>query len=110
MASGPAIQERWGRPAYELKDRAEVWELESDYIAQAVMSYILILSPQRIILGGGVMKEQVLFGLIRSKVEEKLNGYICTPEMKDLDSYIVPASLEGNQGIMGGLKLAIDAL
>ncbi len=110
MASGPAIAERWGKPAYELSDRPEVWEMEAYYIAQAVSNLILILSPKRIILGGGVMHQEALFPLIRAKVPEILNGYIETKEIHDLDHYIVPASLHDDQGIMGCIRLALDAL
>ncbi len=109
MAAGPAIEERWGQKAVELADRDEVWELESAYIAQALSSYILTLSPQIIILGGGVMHQTQLFPLIRKKVLEQLNGYINTSEIKNIDKYIVPASLNDDQGIMGAVKLAIDA-
>ena len=110
MAAGPAIGERWGKPAYELSDRPEVWELEAWYIAQAVSNLILILSPKRIILGGGVMHQEALFPLIRAKVPEILNGYIETKELQDMDSYIVPASLHDDQGIMGCIRLALNAL
>ncbi len=106
LAAGPSIEKRWGAKAAELVDRAEVWELESDYLAQAIMNFILTVSPQRIILGGGVMHQAQLFPLIRRKVVEKMNGYIRTPEMADMDTYIVPASLNDNQGIMGCFRLA----
>jgi fructokinase len=109
MAAGPAIEERWGQPGKKLRDRKEVWELEAYYIAQALTSYIMILSPQKIILGGGVMHQEALFPLIRKNVAEMLNGYLRTKELEDLDSYIVPASLNDDQGIMGCIKLAIDA-
>ena len=109
MAAGPAIEERWGQPGKKLRYRKEVWELEAYYIAQALTSYIMILSPQKIILGGGVMHQEALFPLIRKNVAEMLNGYLRTKELEDLDSYIVPASLNDDQGIMGCIKLAIDA-
>ena len=109
MAAGPAIEERWGQPGKKLRDRKEVWELEAYYIAQALTSYIMILSPQKIILGGGVMHQEALFPLIRKNVAEMLNGYLRMKELEDLDSYIVPASLNDDQGIMGCIKLAIDA-
>lgn len=67
-------------------------------------------SPQRIVLGGGVMKPSRLFGLVREKVARDLNGYLCCPELDDLDSYIVEASCGGDQGILGGLELARRAL
>ncbi len=106
LAAGPSIEKRWGDKAVNLVDRSEVWELESDYLAQALMNFILTVSPQRIILGGGVMHQMQLFPLIRKKVVEKMNGYIRTREMADIDTYIVPASLNDNQGIMGCIRLA----
>ena len=106
LANGPAIAERYGLPAVELADRAEVWELEADYIAQALMAYILTVSPQRIVLGGGVMKQEQLFPLIRTKVAEYLNNYLDTKEIKDMDMYIVPPMLGDDQGIIGCLELA----
>ena len=106
LASGPAIERRWNKKAYELKDLAEVWEMEAFYIAQGIVDFILTLAPHKIILGGGVMHQEQLFPLIRSKVAELLNGYVKTSQLEDLDTYIVPASLNDNQGIMGCLQLA----
>ena len=110
LAAGPAIEERWGVSARELKDRAEVWDLEAYYIAQALTDYIVTVSPEMIILGGGVMHQEQLFPMIRNYVKEMLNGYIKTEEIEDLDHYIVPASLNDDQGIMGCLELARQAL
>lgn len=106
LASGPSIEKRWGKKAIELKDETKVWELEAYYIAQALVGYILTLSPQRIVLGGGVMHQEQLFPLIRKKVVELLNGYVRTPQISDIDNYIVPAALNDNQGIMGCIQLA----
>jgi len=110
LASGPAIAERWGRPAEELHNNATVWEMESHYIAQAMVNLILIMSPRVIILGGGVMKNEALFPMIRKRVKKILNGYLDRDEMRDLDKYIVPASLKGNQGVLGCIELARRAL
>ena len=106
MACGPAIQDRWGKPAKELREMPEVWDLEAKYIAQALTSIIYTLSPQKIILGGGVMSQSQLFPLIRKYVLEYINGYIDTKELRNINAYITPAALNGNQGIMGALKLA----
>ena len=105
MAAGPAIEERWGKKGVELVGREEVWDLEAYYIAQAITGYVLTVSPEMIILGGGVMHQQQLFPMIRSYVKEMLGGYIRTKEMEDLEHYIVPASLQDNQGILGALEL-----
>ena len=110
LAAGPAIEKRWGKKAALLADRPEVWELEADYIAQALTGYILTLSPRMIILGGGVMHQEQLFPLIREKVTQMLGGYIQAKELDDMEHYIVPASLNDNQGIMGCFELARRAL
>ena len=109
LASGPSIQARWGKPGVELADRKEVWELEAYYLAQAICSYIMILSPERIIIGGGVAHQEQMMPMIRAEVQRQMGGYIQAKGMQDLDSYIVLPSLNDNQGIMGGLKLAMDA-
>ncbi|MBP3569842.1 MAG: ROK family protein [Lachnospiraceae bacterium] len=110
LAAGPSFEGRYGKKAMELKDFPEVWELEADYIAQALMNYILILSPERIVLGGGVMHQEQLFPLVRKRTAELLNGYIKTKQMDNLDTYIVPPSLDDNQGVLGCLKLALNTL
>lgn len=109
LASGPAIEERWGKKGEELSGCANVWELEAYYLAYAITNYILILSPQKIILGGGVMHQEQVMPLIREKVGKMLGGYLKTKELDDMDSYIVLPALNDNQGILGALKLAIDA-
>ena len=110
LAAGPAIEDRYGKKAFDLKDVPEVWELEAEYIAKALVNYILILSPQRIVLGGGVMHQEQLFPLVRQKTVELLNGYVLTKEIDNIESYIVPPSLNDNQGVMGCIQLAVDAL
>lgn len=108
LAAGPAIEARWGKKGFELADRREVWELEAYYIAQALVNYIMILSPQRIVLGGGVMHQEHLLPLIREEVKRQLAGYIDTAELDHMEQYIVLPSLNDNQGIMGALKLGLD--
>ena len=109
LASGPSIQARWGKPGVELADRKEVWELEAYYLAQAICSYIMILSPERIIIGGGVAHQEQMMPRIRKEVLRQMGGYIAAKGMQDLDNYIVLPSLNDDQGILGALKLAMDA-
>lgn len=110
LAAGPAIEERWGKKAVELADRPEVWELEASYIAQALVDYTVLVSPQKIILGGGVMHQTQMLSLVREKFKTLLNGYIQTKEIADLEHYIVVQSLDDKQGIMGALKLGLMEL
>lgn len=108
LASDLAVSDRWGRPAIELLGDMKVWEMESYYIAQALANLILVLSPRRIVLGGGIMMRagDYLFPMVRKQVKEILNEYLNTDELRDMENYIIPASLQGNQGIMGCLELA----
>ncbi|UHA74853.1 ROK family protein [Paenibacillus sp. 481] len=111
MASGPALEERWGVKAYELSSDHKAWEIQAYYIAQAIMNYMLILSPEKIILGGGVAKQQQLLTLIREQVRTMLNGYIAHEAILNrLDTYLVPPQLKDCSGITGALVLAHQAL
>lgn len=105
LACGPAIEERWGKRAEELTDQAQVWEMEAFYLAQALVDYICTFAPEKIILGGGVMKQRQLFPLIRRETARLLNGYLAAEELRNLEQYIVPESLGGDQGILGCLRL-----
>ncbi|MEH7109039.1 ROK family protein [Bacillus sp. JJ1764] len=107
LAAGPAIEERWGKKAKDLVDQEQVWDMEGYYIAQALMQYILILSPKKIILGGGVMNQKQVFPYIFQHLKEMINNYISLPE---LFSYIVSPGLENKAGIIGSLLLAHQAL
>lgn len=102
LASGPAIEARWGVPAEALPPDHPAWALEARYLALAVASFICTLSPARVILGGGVMRRAQLFPLIRSEVERLLNNYVGLPE-------IVPPALGERSGVCGALVLAEQA-
>jgi fructokinase len=111
MASGPSLERRWGKAGLELFNNEKVWEIESYYLAQAIANYILILSPKKVILGGGVMKQEQLFPLIRKEVVNLLNGYIQANEiLEDIDSYIVPPGLGDNAGLAGAIALAQNCI
>ncbi|MBH1941385.1 ROK family protein [Mobilitalea sibirica] len=106
LASGPSIEKRYHTKAYKLQSNEKVWEIEAYYIAQGIVNLILTFSPHKIVLGGGVMKQKQLYPLIRDQVLKLLNGYIKTPQLNDIDNYIVSATLDDKQGILGCLELA----
>ncbi len=111
LASGPAIEARWGKKGIELADRDEVWELEAFYIGQAIANYVLAYSPQKIILWGGVMHQEKLFDMVRREAKNMLNGYIPHDMiLNSMEEYIVPPALGEDPGIMGAIKLGLDAL
>lgn len=111
LACGPAIAQRWGQPAEHLPANHPAWELEAKYLALGLANLICSLSPQRIILGGGVMQRSSLFPLIRSRVQKNLNNYILTPEItQGIDEYILPPALGARAGILGAIALAEQSL
>lgn len=111
LASGSAVSGRWGKKGAELADRDEVWELEAFYIGQAIANYVLAYSPQKIILWGGVMHQERLFDMVRTQARDMLNGYIPHDMiLEHMDEYIVPPALGEDPGIMGAIKLGLDAL
>jgi fructokinase len=106
LASGPAMQDRWGVPPEEIPEDHPAWELEADYLALALANIVGILSPRRIVIGGGVMRQPRLLPLIRRKVQDGLSGYIQAPELLDhIDRYIVPPALGRRAGVLGAIAL-----
>ena len=108
LSSGPAIVARTGRPlsAAELED--PIWDIEADYLGQLCAQLVLMHSPQRIFLGGGVMHQKRLFGGIRTRMLHWLQGYVPHPELQ-ATGFIVPPGLGGAAGIKGALALALGS-
>ncbi|WP_273478552.1 ROK family protein [Ignavigranum ruoffiae] len=98
LISGPAIQARWGKPAEELVNQAQVWEIEAYYLAQLIYNLQLVLRTERFILGGGVMHVPGLIDQVRDQVKKLNHDYI---EMGDLNQLIVLPELGDNAAIMG---------
>ena len=111
MATGVAIEKRWGVPAAQLPSEHIAWDIEAEYLAQMCANTIVILSPKKIVLGGGVMHQVHLFPKIRRRTQELLNGYVANDTiLHDIDNYIVAPGLGDNAGAAGSLLLALDAL
>lgn len=110
LASGPAMEKRWGTKAQNLSPDHEAWDLEAAYLAQMCMNAVCVFSPEKIILGGGVMQQKHLFPLIRQKTKALLNGYIHVGEITEhIDDYIVEPGLGTKSGATGALLLAREA-
>jgi len=99
LASGPAIEARWGKPARELRPDHQAWILEAHYLALAMANWMYTLSPKLIVCGGGVAEQAQLFPLIRGELAGILNGYIAGCE-------IVQPGLGSRAGVLGALALA----
>jgi fructokinase len=111
LASGEAIRQRWGRPGQELSGPA-AWETEAQYLAFALVNVVCLLSPQRIIIGGGVARQPGLLPMVRQRLRELLAGYLRAPELTEpgaIGRYIVPPQLGGDAGVIGAIELASEA-
>ena len=107
LASGTAIRSRWGRPAEELAGRDDVWELEAYYVALGLVCVISVLSPQRIIVGGGVGTAPRLLDRVQSEVVTLLNGYLDADLLGEgIADYIVAPALGRRSGVLGAIALA----
>jgi fructokinase len=107
LAAGPALHKRWGMDPAAIPQDHPAWDLEAKYLALGLANSIVLLSPKRIYLGGGVGQQMHLFPRIRSLVHEMLNGYIKKDEItRAIEEYIVPPSLGRRAGIYGAFSLA----
>lgn len=110
LANGPAMENRWGQRAETLPPDHPAWVLEAQYIALGLVNFICTLSPQRIILGGGVMQQPQLFPLIHTRVQALLNGYVQADQiLEHIDQYIVAPGLGARAGVLGAIALAYRA-
>lgn len=111
LASGPAMKARWGRDPGQLDSRHIAWEIEADYLASLCINITATLSPQRIILGGGVMQQVFLLQKVRDVFRERFNNYLpIDSRAGGLENYIVSPGLGNRAGITGAFALAEAAL
>jgi fructokinase len=108
LANGPAMEKRWGQRAETLPPEHPGWKLEARYLALAAANWTCVLSPQRIILGGGVMTQPHLLPMVQAQTREILNGYIQSPQILDhIEAYVVLPGLGNRAGVLGALALAM---
>jgi fructokinase len=110
LASGPAMEARWGVPARELPVDHPGWALEAQYLGLGLATWVCTLSPERIVIGGGVMQQQHLFPMVRRELARLLNGYVRAGALTDeIDQYVVPPQLGNRSGVLGAIVLAEQA-
>lgn len=110
LACGGAMEKRWGQPGETLSAEHPAWDLEAEYVAQALTNYTLTLSPQRIILGGGVGSVPHLLPKVRARTRELINGYIQSSIiLEHIETFIVNPGLGNRSGVLGAIALAKQA-
>jgi fructokinase len=111
LAGGPALAARWGVPAEELPEGHRGWALEAQYLALGVLSIVCVASPQRVIVGGGVIDHPGLLAMVGARLRELLAGYLGTPLLgESIDRYLVAPELGDRAGVLGAIALARDAV
>lgn len=110
LASGPALKARFANFPEKIPDSDPFWNIEAHYIATALLNYIMILAPEKIILGGGVMARIGLFEKVCTNLKQLAGNYINTEFMRHPEQFVLPASLNGRQGVMGCLVLGMKSL
>jgi len=111
VACGPALAARAGRPVADISENDPIWDLTATYLAFGLSSYVLTLSPKRIVLGGGVMHQTHLLDRVRRELVRILNGYIQVPALGEgIADYVVPSLLDQKAGLYGALVIAERAL
>lgn len=108
LASGPAVAERWNARPEELPDSHPAWELEARYLARALAAYTFVLSPERILVGGGIGMRPGIVERVATLLGEELAGYVpalASPER--LASYVNRPALGADAGLVGAAALAL---
>jgi fructokinase len=109
LACGPAIDERWGHSGAPLSPDHPAWELESDYLAMAMVNVVTITSAEVIVLSGGIMATEGLLAKVRAKTKERLAGYIDKDELGPrISDYLVAPRLGGASGVVGAFALGLQ--
>jgi fructokinase len=110
LASGRAIAERWQVNPEELPDDHPAWVLEAEYLALGIVNVVMIASPQRVIVGGGVMEHVALLEMVRPRVRRLVAGYLGAPQFdRDIDTYVVERALGDRAGVLGAIAMARNA-
>ena len=108
LAAGGAIAARWGvGDALDLPDDHPAWTLEAEYLALGILSIVTVVSPHRVIAGGGVLQRAGLLPAVRQRLRELVGGYLETPLLADrIDEYVITPELGDRAGVLGALALA----
>ena len=111
LAAGPALEGRWKVKGETLPADHVAWNLEAKYIAAGIINVLYTVSPQLVILSGGVMHNEFLYDMVRAEVKRQMNGYLQVPRLlHDLENYIVPPALGDRAGVLGAFALAQRAI
>jgi fructokinase len=109
LASGKSMENRWQTSAKSLAPDHPAWALEADYLSAALHNTVCMFSPERVILGGGVISQTQLLPMVQQKLVRSLNGYMQLEALKaGVDNFVMRTPLEGKAGVLGAFALALS--
>lgn len=104
LVSGPTFDARLGKPGKDVPLTDHVWDILAYYVAQAALQETLLLRPDKIVFGGGVVSEAFLVK-VRAEFAKLLAGYVDVGELND---YIVMPKVKNNgSATLGDYALAL---
>jgi fructokinase len=108
LASATAIKRRWGvdSPEQLASPDHQAWVMEAHYLSLGVTNAMLTFAPERIIVGGGVLRHVNLIDNIRRGVTKLINGYGFMPGTDDMPEYLQSPALGKLSGVIGAIELA----
>ncbi len=108
-ASGPAMQARWGVSAADLPQEHRGWDIEAWYLAHLCMNAAMSVSPQAILIGGGVAHAPWLLPMVRAHLERLIGGYVDARILPPMEEYVKSPALYPDSGLVGAALLAKGA-
>lgn len=106
MASAGALAKRLRIKPSELadvKDDDEIWEVFAYYIGALCMNLALMVSPNVIVLGGGMTQRRSILKKIQRHTTELIQDYVRLPPMEE---YIRFSTLSAEVGLVSSLHMA----
>lgn len=110
LASGFALEQRWGLPGEALAPDHPGWDLQARYLGLGVANLIYCFSPHRVVIGGGVMRQAGLLARVRRQAEAAIAGYLVPDALGGgIGGLLVEPGLGARSGVLGALALAAAA-
>lgn len=119
MACARALADRVGGPAFPVADLPgvpdghPVWRVAAHYLGGLVVSLAYVLSPQVVVLGGGVLQRPALLAAVRAAAVAANEGYLDVPALTTaagVDAYVVRSRFGNAAGVVGALEVGRRAL
>lgn len=103
LACGPSIHKRLGKNPKEADINEKAFKIAANYIAQAIYVYTLVLRPEIVIIGGGLINKEGFIEMIREEFDKIKGDYL---EITPSEKYIVKPKLKNDSALVGGYLLA----